>query len=310
MRGQRVGRVTSRHKVIGLVFVLAGVVAVVVVAIAASSTDEVPPAPLSITASPLPPGTIRIAAAGDIADGSCCDDQTAALVGEVHPKAVLTLGDNQYEDGALSDFAEDYDATWGTFKEITYPAPGNHDYHTSGAAGYFAYFGDRAPGEYYTFVLGDWRFFSMNNYVSLDAQTSWLSSLLRSDTHTCQLAYWHDPRWSSGSNHGSNADAQPWWSAAVAGGVDIVLSGHDHDYERFAPLDGEGRPTSTGGTRQFVVGTGGNNDLYEFGDPLAGSEVRIAEHGVLFLTLGATSYSWEFRGVDGTVLDAGSGSCS
>jgi hypothetical protein len=301
--------VKNRQKIVAVAFAAAVVAVVAAVAITASGGDDEPPIPLSISVSPPPAGTIRIAAAGDIADGSCCDDRTAALIRELDPEAVLTLGDNQYEDGAFADFADDYDATWGAFKEITYPAPGNHEYQTPGAAGYFSYFGNRAPAEYYTFVLGDWRLFSMNNYVSVEAQTAWLSSSLERDTHACQLAYWHEPRWSSGSHHGSDSDVQPWWSAAVTGGVDIVLSGHDHEYERFAPLDGDGGVAATGGTREFVVGTGGN-DLYDFGDPLTGSEARIAEHGVLFLALGPTSYQWEFRGVDGTVLDSGSAACS
>jgi acid phosphatase type 7 len=286
------------------VLVVASVVVLVLV-----STTESEPTPSLRPGSPPPPGTIRIAAAGDIADGDCCDDLTAALISSMDPAAVLTLGDNQYEDGEYAAFLDDYAETWGAFKDATYPAPGNHDYHTSGAAGYFEYFGDRAAAEYYTFVLGEWRLFSMNNYVSVDTQTTWLSSSLVSDDHECELAYWHEPRWSSGSHHGSNSDVQPWWEAAVNGGVDIVLSAHDHEYERFARLDDSGDVTSTGGTREFVVGTGGN-DLYGFATPLTGSEVRIAEHGVLFLTLGATSYSWEFRDVNGDVLDSGSTACS
>jgi calcineurin-like phosphoesterase family protein len=285
------------------------VVAAVAVVLALVRRPAVAPSPSLRPGSPPPAGTIRIAAAGDIASGSCCDDQTAALITSMAPAAVLTLGDNQYEDGEYSAYLEDYDTSWGAFKDTTFPSPGNHDYHTAGAAGYFRYFGDRAPAEYYTYVLGGWRFLSMNNYVSVDAQTAWLSSTLASDDHRCELAYWHEPRWSSGSHHGSSPDLQPWWEAAVNGGVDVVLSGHDHEYERFAPLDGSGQVASTGGTREFVVGTGGN-ELYSFTTPLTGSEVRIAEHGVLFLNLGATSYSWEFEDVNGNVLDRGSTPCA
>jgi acid phosphatase type 7 len=302
-------RRSAKQIVVTLALGAALAAGVVVVVIASSNRDDSPQVPPSISTSPPRAGTVTIAAAGDIANGDCCDDRTAALIDSVRPDAVLTLGDNQYEDGALSDYVDDYDATWGAFKSTTYPAPGNHDYHTSGAAGYFEYFGDRAPAEYYTFVLGEWRFFSMNNYASVAEQTAWLSSTLAGDDHTCQLAYWHEPRWSSGSHHGSNADVQPWWSAAVDGGIDVVLSGHEHEYERFAPLDAGGAVATTAGTREFVAGTGGR-DLYGFGGSVTGSEFRLAEHGVLFLHLGATSYQWDFRDATGMVRDSGSTACT
>lgn len=296
------------QKIVAFTSVVAVLGAVVVVVVAASDNDEVGRTPLSVSASPPSEGTIRIAAAGDIANGDCCDDLTATLISAMDPDAVLTLGDNQYDDGALGDYLDDYDHTWGAFKGKTHPAPGNHDYHTSGAAGYFEYFGERAPDEYYTFVLGDWRLFSMNNYASVNEQTAWLTSTLESDEHTCELAYWHEPRWSSGSHHGSNVDVQPWWSAAVNGGIDIVLNGHEHEYERFAPLDAEGSVDTTAGTRQFIVGTGGR-DLYDFDTAITGSEIRLVEHGVLFLHLAPRSYQWEFRNASGAVLDSGSTRC-
>jgi hypothetical protein len=253
-------------------------------------------------------------AAGDIGHEGVPSDanlQTAVLIESVVPDAVLTLGDNQYEDGELAEFMESYDLTWGRFKDITYPTPGNHDYHVEGARGYFDYFGERAnpPEGYYSFDLGNWHLVAVNSGDGVsDEQLAWIRADLQADTHVCELAYWHHPRWSSGDNHGSDPDLQPLWSLMVEEGVDVVLNGHDHVYERFTKMDAAGGHDREG-VREFVVGTGGGS-LYGFGEVEVGSRVRIAEYGVLMMALRGRGYWWEFLGAaDGLVLDDGGSRC-
>jgi 3',5'-cyclic AMP phosphodiesterase CpdA len=260
-------------------------------------------------------GAVTIAAAGDIAEDGAPSDaniQTAALIEDLAPDAVLTLGDNQYQDGELAEYLDSYDLTWGRFKDITYPTPGNHDYHTEGARGYFDYFGERAnpPDGYYSFDLGNWHLVAVNtdDGVVLDEQLDWIRRDLRSDPHRCELAYWHHPRWSSGSNHGSDPEMQPLWRLMVRQGVDVVLNGHDHLYERFARLNASGR-RDRDGVREIIAGTGGYS-LYGFGDAIAGSQKRIVEYGVLTMTLKDRGYAWAFlRAEDGNVLDDGKTAC-
>jgi hypothetical protein len=247
-----------------------------------------------------------ITAAGDIATSGSGDSQTAQLIQTIDPARVLTLGDNAYPDGTLQQFNRYYDPTWGTFKEKTSPAPGNHDYHTAGAAGYFAYFGSRAPAPNYTYVLGQWRVVSLNSEKNRAAAQTFLQDTLSGDSHLCELVYFHHPRWSSGE-HGSDPGMDAVWDTAVAQGVDVVLNGHDHNYERFARLGGNGQPT-TSGTRELVVGTGGAA-LRDIGSPLPGSQKRIKTWGVLRMALRSDSYGWSFRNVSNTVLDSGSTGC-
>jgi len=255
-----------------------------------------------------------IAAAGDIAqegEPSDANEQTADLILDLDPTAVLTLGDNQYDDGELSEFRDSYDLTWGQFKNITHPAPGNHDYHVEGAQGYFDYFGDAAnpPDGYYSFDLGNWHLISVNSGEGIsDQQIGWIRRDLRSDHHECELAYWHHPRWSSGDTHGSDEDMAPLWRLLYRRGVDVVLNGHDHLYERFAKLNASGN-LDRQGIREIIAGTGGNS-LYDFGDRETGSRVRISEYGVLTMVLHDASYEWEFlRAEDGKSLDDGRTAC-
>jgi hypothetical protein len=256
-----------------------------------------------------------IAAAGDIAQEgqpSDANEQTADLILDLAPTAVLTLGDNQYDNGELSQFMDSYDLTWGQFKNITYPAPGNHDYHVEGAQGYFDYFGDAAnpPDGYYSFDLGTWHLIAVNSGEGSisDDQLAWIRRDIRSDDHRCELAYWHHPRWSSGDTHGSDEDMAPLWRLLYRNGVDVVLNGHDHLYERFAGLNGSGE-LDRQGIREIIAGTGGNS-LYDFGDRETGSRVRISEYGVLTMVLHDASYEWEFlRAEDGRSLDDGRTAC-
>jgi len=249
---------------------------------------------------------VVITAAGDIATSGTGDSKTAALIRTLNPGRVLTLGDNAYPDGTLQQFNRYYDPTWGRFKWKTSPSPGNHDYHTSGATGYFTYFGSRAPAPNYTYVVGNWRMVSLNSATNRASALTFLRKRLNADSHLCELVYFHHPRWSSGA-HGSNPNLDAIWDEAVAQGVDVVLSGHDHSYERFAPLNSSGNPVSVG-TRQFVVGTGGAS-LYNFRSALSGSQRRIKMWGVLRMELRADSYGWSFRNVSNEGLDWGSTEC-
>lgn len=265
---------------------------------------------------PLPPSPAILVGAGDIADcDSDGDEATAALLDKIRG-TVFTAGDNAYGDGTASEFANCYQPSWGRHKGRTRPSPGNHDYETEGASGYFGYFG-AAAGEpdkgYYGYDLGDWHIVALNSNVSMEAgsaQGRWLRADLAASTKRCTLAYWHHPRFSSSDSHGSSTEPQPLWEALYQAGAEIVLSGHDHTYERFAPQTPDGRPDPARGVRQFVVGTGGAR-LYDFGDPIANSEVRYNDgHGVLKLTLRPNRYDWEFIPVAGDrFTDKGSGSC-
>jgi calcineurin-like phosphoesterase family protein/fibronectin type III domain protein len=255
-----------------------------------------------------------VAAAGDIASSSAGDTATANVLDALNPSLVLTLGDNAYESGTSTQFATYYDPTWGRHKPKTRPSLGNHDYQTSGASGYFGYFGSLAgPASrgYYSFDLGSWHLVSLNSEIARDAgssQLAWLRSDLAATTQPCILAYWHKPRFSSGP-HGSDGSFAPFWDALAAVGADVVLSAHDHLYERFAPQTSSGA-ADPNGIRQFVVGTGGRSH-YQAGTARANSLVRNSDtFGVLALTLHASSYDWRFAPEAGrSFTDTGSASC-
>jgi acid phosphatase type 7 len=254
-------------------------------------------------------------AAGDIAScQSDGDEATARLLGYL-PGTVLTLGDNVYRHGTRATFAACYDSSWGRHRARTRPAPGNHEYHVQDAAGYFAYFGAAAgpPGRgYYSFDVGGWHVISLNSNVGLrphSPQMQWLRADLAAHPSRCTLAYWHHPRFSSGK-HGSSRRLASLWRTLYNAGVDVVLQGHDHSYERFAPLDADGQPDENRGIRSFVVGTGGAR-LRAFSAVVPGSEVRYnGGHGVLKLSLRPDSYEWEFLAADGMdSVDRGEGRC-
>jgi hypothetical protein len=269
-----------------------------------------------LTNTPLPGSDPILVGAGDIAHcGSDGDEATASLLDSI-PGTVFTTGDNVYRSGTPEEFANCYDPSWGRHKNRTYPSPGNHDYGFPDAAGYFDYFGP-AAGEagkgYYSYNLGEWHIIVLNSNLSVDAgspQEQWLRSDLAAHPVQCALAYWHHPRFSSGSLHGSNHRMQPLWQALYDFGADVVLGGHEHNYERFAPQDPQGNADPIRGIRQFVVGTGGRS-YYSFGNPIANSEVRSGDaHGVLKLTLHPGSYSWAFIPVAGeTFTDSGTATC-
>jgi len=266
----------------------------------------------AITVTP-PSASVVLVGAGDIAD---CDARpTAALLDNI-PGTVFTAGDNAYPNGSASDYANCYDPSWGRHKARTRPAPGNHDYNTSGAAGYYNYFGALAGPAgvgYYSYDLGAWHVVSLNSNISMSAgstQETWLRADLAASTKRCTVAYWHHPRFSSGANHGSSTQSAGVFQALYDAGAEIVIVGHDHEYERFAPQTPSAVADPVRGIREFVVGTGGAS-FYSFATPLPNSEVRNNDsHGVLKLTLTDGSYTWQFIPVAGdSFTDSGSGTC-
>jgi hypothetical protein len=295
------------------------------------------PAGASTTPPPSPPpgsGDKVIAAAGDIAcdpasasyrggagtSSECHMRATSDLILDIAPDAVLTLGDNQYENGALEKFRASYHPTWGRVLGVTRPAVGNHEYQTRGAAGHFDYFGaaagDRSKG-YYSFNLGNWHLISLNSNCAEiggcgrgSPQESWLRADLAAHPAACTLAYWHHPRFSSGSSHGNDPSTDGLWRALYDAGAEVILNGHDHDYERFAPQTPDGAADPARGIREFIVGTGGKSH-HGFGTVRANSQVRNGSvFGVLELTLRASSYAWRFLpDTGGAAVDSGSTVC-
>jgi Calcineurin-like phosphoesterase len=265
------------------------------------------------------PGSARILAAGDIA--SCShprDEQTAAVLDGLEG-LVLTLGDNAYPNGTAQEFASCYEPSWGRHKARTRPAAGNHDFNTSGATGYFGYFGAAAgpaPQGWYSFDYGGWHFVALNSNCSAiggctraSAQGLWLEADLDAHPSRCTLAYWHHPRFASSSIHGSSILTRDLWAILQEHGADVALVGHDHNYERFAPQNASGIADPLG-IREFVVGTGGAA-LYAMGAPEPNSEVRDdTSHGVISLDLAPDAYAWRFHPVAGhSFTDSGVASC-
>jgi hypothetical protein len=269
----------------------------------------------TITVTTTPPPVVFVGA-GDIASCSSTGDEATALLLDNIAGTVFTAGDNAYESGTPSEFTSCYDPTWGRHKARTFPAPGNHDYNTPGATGYYGYFGSSAgdPSKgYYSYDLGSWHIVALNSNVDHStgsAQEQWLKADLAASTKSCTLAYWHHPRFSSGAEHGNDPSVQPLWQALYDANADLILSGHDHDYERFAPQTPVGVADPARGIREFVVGTGGRSH-YALGTLKANSEVfNGTTFGVLKLTLSSGSYSWQFVPVAGeTFTDSGTGDC-
>ena len=248
--------------------------------------------------------------AGDISMCSNDNDELTAELLDSIPGTVFTTGDNAYSVGSIQQFMDCYDPTWGRHKDRTYPIPGNHDYDTQDASGYYQYFNNIEP--YYAYNLGNWRIYALNSEIGVEEdskQVAWLKADLAENPRQCVLAYWHRPRWSSGSTHGNSRRMQTFWKIFYDAGAELVLNGHEHSYERFKPMDAEGLADPQG-LREFVVGTGGGS-LYQFGPALPTTEVRNnTTYGVLKLTLHANSYDWEFIPVGGsTFTDRGSTEC-
>ena len=259
---------------------------------------------------------VDLVGAGDIADCGVGSARTAKLLGRL-PGLVITMGDHAYPDGTTDNFRNCYHATWGKHKARTRPTPGNHDYRVPGARGYFGYFGSSAapPLGYYSFDLDGWHVVAYNSVTDISEdspQLEWLREDLRASKSKCILAYGYHPRFSSGW-HGDEERMAAMWSVFQEFGVDVVLSGHDHHYERFAPLDTDGSVDWSVGIRQFVVGTGGV-PLRAVDELREGSEFHLAEtpghRGVIAIDLEPNSYEWEFITVDGgSTADSGTGAC-
>lgn len=287
-----------------------------------ASPGAVPPGVLAPVSLSLPPtGDPVLVGAGDIAD--CADlsgpEATAKLIEQI-PGEVFTAGDNAYPSGTAAQFRNCYAPTWGSFRNRTRPSPGNHEFHSGGATPYFDYFGaaagDPSTG-YYSYDIGAWHVVVLNSECDQvggcqagSNEERWLHEDLEAHPSACTLAYWHKPLFSSGAKHGNDPEVKAFWDDLYAAHAAVVVNGHDHDYERFAPQDPRGKPDPARGIREFVVGTGGKSHR-PFARPLPTSEVRDdSAYGVLKLTLHARSYDWEFIPEAGkNFRDAGSGNC-
>ncbi len=256
-------------------------------------------------------------AAGDISTCTNDFDEATARILDANPSGTVAVpGDNAYQNGSTSEYASCYHPTWGRHLSRTKPAVGNHEYQTPGATGYYAYFGAKAgdPAKgYYSYDLGAWHIIVLNSNIARDAssaQLQWLRSDLQANSgKTCTLAYWHHPRFSSGL-HSNDATQSAFWETLYTFNADVVLNGHDHDYERFAPQTPSGVADDARGLRAFVVGTGGA-EFRTLGSRKANSQVFDATAaGVLKLTLSSDSYAWKFLPIAGqTFTDSGSASC-
>ncbi|MFH8928013.1 discoidin domain-containing protein [Streptomyces pristinaespiralis] len=260
-----------------------------------------------------PTGAFTVVAAGDIAaqctasSSSCAHPKTAARAQRINPRFYLTMGDNQYDDARLSDFRNYYDKTWGAFKSKTRPVPGNHEsYDPAGEfVGYKQYFGAIAYPQgkpYYSYDEGNWHFIALDSNTFDDpSQITWLREDLARNSKKCVAAYWHHPLFSSGG-HGNDPVGKPVWDILYGAKADLVLGGHDHHYERFAPQDPSGRATADGIVQ--IVGGMGGAEPYPIEEVQPNSQKRISgPYGVLKLDLTDTTYRWSYVGTDGSVKD-------
>ena len=270
----------------------------------------VDPAP-SVLAEEIGSAAPIVVAAGDIArTGNDAARATASLIQSMRPDAVLALGDNAYEDGSLGEYRNNYDPTWGRFKSITRPVPGNHDYGTGNAAGYYRYFASQIHGDqYYAWNAGRWRMYALNCEVDCGSgseQLAWLQADLTTHPRRPALAYVHEPRFTCSTRHPPETELSAVWSALQGGRGRIMLAAHNHAYERFAKLDAQGR-RDPDGLRLFVVGTGGAG-LYPLKESCPNRQAaQDDEHGVLKLRLGTKRFSWKFITINDRVLDKGRG---
>ena len=306
----------------------AGIALVVLVTILYAKGDEIynssDPRPngavTPIVSKPLPSDSEVFVGAGDIASCLNDNDEATAKLLDTIQGTIFTLGDNVYQNGTEKEFEQCFAPTWGRHIGRIRPAIGNHEYHTAGAEAYFNYFAS-ALGEtddaYYSYNLGKWHIVVLDSNcvksgcVPNSRQYNWLKNdLLENKNTKCTLAILHHPRFSSGRIHGSQRTMEPLWQSPYDSGVDVVLSSHEHNYERFAPQTPQGAVDAVRGIRQFVVGTGGRS-LYGFAKAIPNSEVRNnSTYGVLKLILQAESYSWQFLPVAGeSFTDSGEGTC-
>jgi hypothetical protein len=315
----------SPHRIIAAVLlVLIAVALVAILGLSTTRSSEAHHKPRHGPGGTEPPPPSEtdpvLVGAGDIANCSTTTDEATAKLLDGIPGTVFTAGDNAYDSGTLTEFKNCYEPTWGRHKARTKPTPGNHEYLTAGASGYFDYFGAAAgdPSKgYYSYNLGEWHVVALNSMCgqvggcgASSPMVSWLKQDLNANNDkACTLAYFHHPLFSSGS-HGNVPKMRPSWDALYAANAEVVISGHDHNYERFAPQSPSGALDTARGIREFVVGTGGTS-LRPLGVVQPNSQARNATtHGVLKLTLHPTSYEWSFVPIAGkTFTDSGSTSC-
>jgi hypothetical protein len=264
------------------------------------------------------PNQVSFINPGQVKSPDCQMLATSDLLKQSEVVAVLPLGDTQYQKGSFSAFQKSYGPTWGRLKKISHPVPGNHEYETEGASGYYQYFGAAAGDPqkgYYSIDLGQWHLIALNSNCDAvggceagSPQERWLKTDLATHPKACTLAYWHHPRFSSGL-HGSDERFEAFLQDLYQSGAELILAGHDHDYERFAP-QGPNSKADRKGVRAFVVGTGGASH-YAFKTILPNSEVRNSDtFGVLQLTLLPNAYQWKFVPVEGkSFTDSGSDTC-
>jgi hypothetical protein len=277
-----------------------------------------------------------VVAAGDIACETCAQEETARLMLDLATErplaAVLPLGDNAYDGGALSEFMKLYAPSWGRpeLRAITHPILGGHEYQSSpgDGSGYFDYFygpgvqsgwfGKRRQG-FYSFDLGAWHLVALNTAIACrqvacnpgSAQEVWLRADLAAHPTLCTLAYFHEPRFQQGEEHGDSEAASALWTALYEAGAELVLSANEHNYQQLGGMDQDGRPDPVRGVRQFVVGTGGAalHDRFSSAHADVLEERDAGHHGVLELTLHPTSYEWRFVAVGGEIIASGSAPC-
>ncbi len=285
---------------------------------ASATTGAGPSASLDAGPTAPPPADAILVGAGDIADcDRDADEQTGRLLDGIAGN-VFTAGDNVYPTGTAAQFRDCYAPTWGRQLARTRPAPGNHDWLTPDLAGYRGYFGGSAgPDEvsWYSYDLGAWHIVVLDSDCEQvdgcgadSAQGRWLAADLAGTHATCTMAIWHHPRFSSGE-HGNDDAVAPFWQLLYDAGADVVVNGHDHDYERFAPQDPAARPDEARGLREFVVGTGGAA-LRDLRARVANSVVASASvFGVIRFVLRPTGYDWRFLSTTGAFVDSGSAEC-
>ena len=288
-------------------------------AASSAAPSAAPSGSLAPGQTPIPTPDPVLVGAGDI--GLCGSNGAAATATLLDGIAgtVFTAGDNAYESGTADQFRDCYDPTWGRHRARTRPAPGNHDWATAGLAGYFGYFGDAAKGpggsSWYAYDLGKWHVIVLDSMCDnvggcgpASPQGQWLAADLAASRATCTLAIFHHPRFTSGE-HGDLPAMDAFWRPLYAAGVEVIVNGHDHDYERFAPQDPDGRKDSERGIREFIVGTGGAQ-LRKFVRTAPNTVLRVSEvYGVIAFTLHDHSYEWQFTAADNDFRDHGTENC-
>jgi hypothetical protein len=253
-----------------------------------------------------------VVAVGDIGWCGSTGTPAAAQLVDSLPGRLLLVGDIAYPNGSAQDFQRCFDPSWGRFRGRWHASPGNHDYLTPNASAYFDYFGGAAGDErsgYYTLVVGDWQILMLDSNIPTQRnspQWEFVRRELDLQRRPCTLALWHHPLFSSGQN-GPNLYMRDMYALLEASSVDVLVTGHDHVYERFAKQTVEGLPSERG-VREFIVGTGGA-ELYRFVTAAPNSEARIAQFGALHLSLQPTGYRWEFVLTDGGLGDSGNDTC-